>query len=55
MAMNSDVWIWENLCLVDSNCNIIYSRDYTPLLYALSPPVTYYGAEIGIVVDPKQA
>jgi hypothetical protein len=55
MAMDSDVWIWENLCTVDSNCNIIYSLDYTPLLYALSPPVTYYGAEIGIVVDPKRA
>jgi hypothetical protein len=55
MAMNSDVWIWENLCTVPSNCNIIYSREYTPLLYALSLPVTYYGAEFGFVVDPKNA
>jgi hypothetical protein len=54
MAMNSDVWIWENLCTVPSNCNIIYSREYTPLLMALSP-VTYYGAEFGFVVDPKNS
>jgi hypothetical protein len=55
ISRNSDVWIWENLCTVPSNCNIIYSREFTPIVHALSPPVTYYGAEIGIVVDPKRA
>lgn len=35
-------------CLPDqlSKCRVTYSRAYTPILYAIQPPVLYYGEEI---------
>lgn len=34
-------------------CAINYSREYTPLVYFLSPSTVYYGEEVSIYVDPK--
>jgi hypothetical protein len=51
--MNTEAWLWENRCTKGNGCNVVYSLGTTPLLYYLSPPVTYYGADLGIVFDPR--
>jgi len=38
-----------------TGCKFKMSRLYTPLLYQVSPPVVYYGAETSFWVDVKQA
>jgi hypothetical protein len=51
--MNTGVWLYENRCDTSLDCNVVYSLEYTPLLYHLTPAVTYYGADLGIIIDPK--
>ncbi len=38
-----------------ANCRITIAREYTPILYYLSPPVIYSGSEIAFWLDPRNA
>jgi hypothetical protein len=40
-------------CKVQSNCILQYKKDYTPVLYYISPPVVYYGSLTELWFDPK--
>jgi hypothetical protein len=40
-------------CTSSSNCEIEYSRTYTPTLYYISPPVVYYQSFTEFWFDPK--
>ncbi|TNV88229.1 hypothetical protein FGO68_gene13028 [Halteria grandinella] len=40
---------------VASMCQIKVSRDYTPILYSVSPPILYLDQEIAFWLDPKKA
>lgn len=53
--MNTNVPLWTLKCLTTTNCKVNYSREYTPLLYYMSPRVMYYGSETAFYVDPKNS
>jgi len=36
-------------------CNVVYQRQYTPVLYYISPPVVYSDSEIAFLIDPRNA
>jgi len=36
-----------------SNCNVFYSRGFTPILYYLSPPVVYSDSDVAFWIDPR--
>lgn len=38
-----------------AKCRITISRQYTPILYYLSPPVIYSGSQFAFWVDPRDA
>lgn len=40
-------------CAVAANCKIVYQKQYTPIVYYLSPPVVYKGAEADIWFNAK--
>ena len=40
-------------CGNSNNCKIIYKKNYSPVLYYLSPPVVYEGAVVDFWFNPK--
>jgi hypothetical protein len=40
---------------IKSKCQIRYSRDFTPILYQISPPILFLDEEIAFWVDPRKA
>lgn len=36
-----------------SNCQITFGRQYTPVLYYLTPPVVWSGLQVGFMIDPR--
>jgi len=36
-----------------NNCRVTYSRDYTPLLYDVTPSNVYFGQYVQFHVNPK--
>ena len=42
-------------CASGTNCKLVMSRFYTPILYYLQPRVMFDGSEVDFIVDPKSA
>jgi hypothetical protein len=40
-------------CATASKCRVKYQRQYTPVLFDLSPPVVYFDSETTLIFDPK--
>ncbi len=40
-------------CGTTSNCKIVYQKNYSPILYYLSPPVVYQGSEVDCWFNPR--
>ncbi len=38
-----------------SNCRLIMSRAFTPVIYYVEPRVVYYGSDIGFQINPRGA
>jgi len=51
-AIKLDFFEWLD-CRNVNNCQLRFTRHYTPILKYISPPVVYQSAEVELIFDPK--